>query len=71
LLDAKTSFSAIFGQIRTPLLLNTAAQAILIGANLLLFVNFARTACACCCRSKAASTPSIFRQPSTLEAPAS
>ena len=71
LLDDKTSYAAIFGQVRLPLLLNSGAQIVLIGANFLLLVNFLRTACCCVCRSKAAPAPTIFRQPSTLEAHAS
>jgi hypothetical protein len=51
-------------------MMNTVAQVVLLGANLLLLVNFCRSACACC---KVSTTPTqnIFRQPTTLEAHAS
>lgn len=69
LLDAsKPSFAAILERVRTPLLLATAAQAVLLAANLLLLVNFLKTAWVSCCR--AASAPTVFRQPATLEASA-
>ncbi len=72
LMDAKNSFASIFEQVRGALLVNTAAQIMLIGANLLLLVNFARTACCCCCCPKdVAPATNLFRQPSTLEAHAS
>ncbi len=69
LLDAKVSFAGIFGQVRVALLVHTAAQFGLLGANLLLLVNFARTVWEC--GMTPAASPSLFRQPSTLEAPAS
>jgi hypothetical protein len=63
--------AALFGNVRTSLLLNSGAQMILLGANLLLLVNFARTACAACCVSSAPAT-NLFRQPaSKMEAHAS
>ncbi len=70
LLDANATFASIFGQVRGALLVNTAAQALLLGANLLLLLNFARTACACC-KPGAVPTQNLFRQPSSLEAHAS
>jgi cytochrome c oxidase cbb3-type subunit I len=71
LLDASVSMATLFGNVRTSLLLNTGAQMILLGANLLLLVNFVRTACAACCVSPAPAT-SLFRQPSSkMEAHAS
>lgn len=68
LLDSSVSFSAIFGNLRLPLLLNTAAQFILLSANLLLLVNLFRSIWLC--NSCAAVSPGLFRQPATLEAPA-
>jgi len=70
LADAKVPAGEIFAQIRFPLLFNTAAQFVLLGANLLLLVNFVRTACPC--QAEPADAPKFFRQPaSPLEAPAS
>jgi hypothetical protein len=43
--DPAVSFADIHHRLRTPLLLNTAAQFVLLSANLLLLVNFARTVC--------------------------
>lgn len=72
LLAPAVSFTEIFGRVRVPLLLNSAAQLLLLAANFLLFVNFARSACAACCtKADAAATSRVFRQPSVLEAPAS
>lgn len=67
--DAKDSLGAILTGMKTWLLLATVANLILLGANFLLFVNFARTACAACC-SKQSASENLFRQPSTLEASA-
>lgn len=50
LLDQNVALGEIFQHLRTPLLANTAAQAVLLVANLLLLVNFLRTVCACLCR---------------------
>jgi cytochrome c oxidase cbb3-type subunit 1 len=64
------SFAQIAASTRTPLLLATAAQAILLVGNLLLAVNFLRTACFA--SSKSGTPVSDFlRQPSTMEASAS
>lgn len=68
LLNAKTSFPDIVKHINAPLLGVTAAHVVLIAANLLLLVNFLKTACVC--RSNDARTQAIFRQPATLEASA-
>ncbi len=68
LLDAKISFAQIFEHIRLPLLVATGAQLLLLGANLLLLVNFCKTACVC--RATEAQAENIFRQPATLEASA-
>ncbi len=70
LLDAKVTFPEIFDQVSVALLINTAAQFVLLGANLLLLVNFARTACVCG-EPVPAAAPDLFRQPATVEAPAS
>jgi len=51
LLEAKTGFGEIAAGVRTPLLLNTAAQFVLLASNLLLLVNFWRSTCACCAGS--------------------
>lgn len=67
LLDAKVSFAAVFGQLRLPLLINTGAQFLLLGGNLLLLVNLVRTGCPC----NSGSEPAHFRQASNLEASAS
>ncbi|MGH7946142.1 MAG: cbb3-type cytochrome c oxidase subunit I, partial [Opitutaceae bacterium] len=45
LLDPKVSLAHIFSSIRLSLLMNCGAQIILLTANLLLLVNFCRTAC--------------------------
>jgi hypothetical protein len=71
LLDPKIPLGQIFGGIRLSLLMNTVAQIVLLGANLLLLVNFCRTACACCCKTTAESPQNLFRQPVALEAHAS
>lgn len=69
LLDAKKSFADIAASIRTPLLIATGAQLMILGANLLVLVNFLQTAAAA---RKTAVAPTPFRQPaSTLEAIAS
>jgi cytochrome c oxidase cbb3-type subunit 1 len=67
LLDPKLSFADIFGHVKLTLLISTGAQLLLLGANLLLVVNFLRTACPC----KSSEAQTLFRQPSTLEASAS
>jgi UDP-3-O-[3-hydroxymyristoyl] N-acetylglucosamine deacetylase len=68
--NAKTSFGAIADSTRSWLLGATAAQGILLLGNILLLVNFARSAVAACCSSPAPAEVT-FRQPSTMEAPAS
>lgn len=70
LLKPAVTFASIFSQVRFALLMNTAAQFLLLGANLLLLVNFARTAGVGGAEVPAAP-PDLFRQPSALEAPAS
>lgn len=69
LLEGKATLGEILLGIRTPLLANTAAQALLLAANLLLLVNFLRTACAGF--SGTAPAQSLFHAPSKLEAHAS
>jgi cytochrome c oxidase cbb3-type subunit 1 len=70
LLDPSVSMAAIFGNVRLPLLLNSGAQVILLGANLLLLVNFLRTACVF--TSSSVPATALFRQPSAkMEAHAS
>ena len=66
LLNATTSFEHIFEGVRLSLLVSTGAQVLLLAANLMLLVNFLRSACAC--RTSAAPAASPFRQPSALEA---
>lgn len=68
LLNPKASFADIIARIRTPLLLVTGAQMVLISANLLLLVNFLKTATANVRGDVRAQT--IFRQPSVMEASA-
>jgi cytochrome c oxidase cbb3-type subunit 1 len=68
LLDEKTSFATIFGHIRMTLLVNTAAQLLLVTGNVLLLVNLIRSACPA---TNAVSVGTLFRQPSKLEAHAS
>lgn len=68
LLDEKTTFATIFGQVRLALLVNTAAQLLLVTGNLLLLVNLVRSACPA--RNEAPAR-NLFRQPSKLEAHAS
>jgi cytochrome c oxidase cbb3-type subunit 1 len=68
LLDPKITFAQLSEHIRTPLLGVTAAHFILLGANLLLLVNFCKTACAC---PAAESRTALFRQPASLEGSAS
>jgi cytochrome c oxidase cbb3-type subunit 1 len=68
LLNAKVTFGDMVSHLRVALLLNTAAHGILLTANLLLVVNFFRTACSCC-ESAVASNP--FRQSAKVEAHAS
>jgi cytochrome c oxidase cbb3-type subunit I len=69
LLDPKIPMSAVFGGVKLSLLMNSGAQLILLGANLLLLVNFCRTACVC--KTTSAPAEDIFRQPAALEAHAS
>ena len=45
LLDPKVELAQIFSSVRLSLLVNSGAQIILLGANLLLLLNFVRTAC--------------------------
>lgn len=70
LLKPAITFAEIFRQVRVALLINTAAQLVLLGASLLLLVNFLRTACVCGDEVPGAA-PVLLRQPETLEAPAS
>lgn len=67
LLNAKTPFADILGHLNLCLLIVVVGQAIALAANLLLFVNFFRSACACV--KDTAQNP--FRSPSTMEASAS
>jgi cytochrome c oxidase cbb3-type subunit 1 len=63
LLNAKVSLAQVFTNVRLSLLMNCGAQMILLGANLLLLVNFFRTACAAYCGEPVVQ-PDLFRQPS-------
>ena len=69
LLDDKVAFTDIFQGLRGPLLVNTAAQATLLAANLLLLVNFCRTVCASQCGTSVVQP--LFRAPGKMEAHAS
>ncbi|MES2695410.1 MAG: cbb3-type cytochrome c oxidase subunit I [Verrucomicrobiota bacterium] len=69
LLDPANTYATILGSMNKWLLGTTVANLLLLGANFLLFVNFAKTACSACC-SKSARSENLFRQPSTLEASA-
>ena len=70
--QAKVSFAEIAAHTRPWLLTATFAQIVLLLGNLLLLVNFARSACAACCNgASSAAVPSPFRQPSAMEAHAS
>lgn len=69
LANPATTFAQLHEHIRVPLLGATAANFILLAANLLLLVNFCKTACAACC-AKDAAPANLFRQPATLEASA-
>jgi cytochrome c oxidase cbb3-type subunit 1 len=67
LLDPAKPMSEIALSLRGPLLGATVAQAVLILGNLLLLVNFCRSACACAgARTAPAENP--FRKPSAMEA---
>lgn len=65
LLDRNRALAEIALSLRTPLLAATVAQAVLLLGNLLLFVNFCRSACNCL---KPASAEHPFRKPSAMEA---
>jgi cytochrome c oxidase cbb3-type subunit I len=65
LLDPKIGVGDIFGRIRLSLLISTGAQLVLLAANLLLLVNFCRTACV---RQTATAAAPLFAPPTTLEA---
>lgn len=62
LLDAKVSLAHIFSSVRLSLLMNTGAQILLFGANLLLLVNFVRTISLR--RVSLNAESALFRQPS-------
>ena len=66
LLNAEKSLADILAGLKPTLLAATAAQAVLLSANLLLLVNFFRTACV----FNRAPSEVAFRQPSTMEATA-
>lgn len=70
LLDSQVPFADIHARLKPAFLATTAAHAILLLANLLLLVNFCRSACACVVGGQPVAI-SPFRQPSTLEATAS
>ncbi len=69
LLDPDLAIDAVLERVKPALLASTAAHLILLGANLLLFVNVLQSAWAGCRANLPAGTP--FRQPATLEATAS
>ena len=62
LLDAKVSLAHIFSSIRLSLLMNSGAQILLLGANLMLLANFVRSIAPR--RANATTAPALFRQPS-------
>ena len=66
LLDAKVAFSEIASHTRGSLLAVAGAQAILLLGNIVLLVNFGRSAAACWCTSD--SSGNSFRQPTAMEA---
>ncbi len=70
LLNAKLTFAEIASNMGLPLLAAVAAQALLLAGNILFAINFGRTVCKSCCAS-APVDPTLFRQPSTMEASAS
>jgi cytochrome c oxidase cbb3-type subunit 1 len=70
LLDAKTAFADLAGHMGLPLLAAVAAQGLLLLGNLLFAVNFFQTV-AWSCWAATPTEPTLFRQPSTMEAPAS
>lgn len=63
LLDPTLSVAHVFSRIRLYLVVNSGAQLVLLAANLLLLVNFMRTACVW--KSSAALAPTIFQPPSS------
>ena len=67
--DAKVSFADIAVHTRPWLLAATAAQVLLLAGNLILLVNFGRSALACCC-AEPAPAENTFRQAATMEVPA-
>ncbi len=67
--ESKESFAEIASHTKGGLMGATVAQVVLLLANLLLFVNFARTACSSYCSSSQSEVS--FRQPSAMEAHAS
>ncbi|MBL9202046.1 MAG: cbb3-type cytochrome c oxidase subunit I [Opitutaceae bacterium] len=69
LLDPKVSFAEMANQMRVSLLAHTAAQAVLLAANLLLLVNFLRSAC--CCGTSTEAPPALFAVESAKEGSAS
>jgi cytochrome c oxidase cbb3-type subunit 1 len=70
LLDPKVNHAHIFSSVRLSLLMNTGAQIILLAANLLLFLNFVRTACVW--KKDTAAAATLFRPvPRSMEAHAS
>jgi cytochrome c oxidase cbb3-type subunit 1 len=66
LLRPKAGMTDIFGRMRLTLMISSGAQLVLLVANLLLFVNFCRSACACVTSKAPAENP--FNPPATLEA---
>lgn len=67
LLAPKTSFAAIHGHLKLPLLAVTAAYGLLLAGNIMLLVNFLRSACVC---GSTTATVTPFRQPLNMEATA-
>jgi len=69
LMDPQVAMADIFARVRFPLMLASAAQFVLLGANLILLVNFCQSICKSCSPAEQAGTP--FRQPSVMEVHAS
>lgn len=66
LLDPKVPFAEIAGHTRNSLLAVVGAQSVLLLGNIVLLVNFCRSAAASCCADVPTENP--FRQPSAMEA---
>lgn len=66
LLNDKVGIGDVFSRIRLTLMINSGAHLVLLAANMLLLLNFCRSACACCRTVTPAENP--FHPSATLEA---